>query len=128
MKLAITLRWLGGGSYLDITELYGIGTSTFYDITKDVCKAIIQVYKPEQFDFDVNNAEKIQQLAREFGEKSVKNSRDEPIFGKCCGALDGWAPVLQRPPKKKFQQRDKLYSRKGYFTINVQGAILSACS
>lgn len=30
VKLFATLRWLGGGSYLDIQELCGISTPTFY--------------------------------------------------------------------------------------------------
>ena len=42
------------------------------------------------------------------------------VFDKCCGALDGFSPVLQRPSLKHCPGRNHLYSRKGYYTINVQ--------
>ena len=31
-QLAITLRWLAGGSYLDIRHFFGVGQTTFFEI------------------------------------------------------------------------------------------------
>lgn len=40
LQLATTLRFLAGGSYLDIRHHYGLGTSTFYDIVERVLLAL----------------------------------------------------------------------------------------
>ena len=49
LRVAMTIRWLAGGSYLDLKVHMGVATSTFYNIAEDVCDAIIETF-PIKFD------------------------------------------------------------------------------
>ena len=44
LQLSMTLRYLAGGSYLDIYQMHGVGRTTFYDTLPIVCKAITKAY------------------------------------------------------------------------------------
>jgi hypothetical protein len=44
-KLAVTLRFLAGGSYLDITFAFGISKTSFYDIVFEVLEAIDKIFQ-----------------------------------------------------------------------------------
>ena len=112
VKLAITMRWLGGGSHYDLIDIFKVKKSTFFAVKDEVIKAINRAY---QFDYDIENVEQMKSIAEGFKQKSTMG-----VFDKCCGAIDGWAPILQRPSKREVENRHKLYSRKQYYTINVQ--------
>ena len=51
LRVAMTIRWLAGGSYLDLKVNWGVATSTFYAITENVVDAIIATF-PIEFDAD----------------------------------------------------------------------------
>jgi hypothetical protein len=42
LRVAMTIRWLAGGSYLDLKVHMGVATSTIYNIAEDVWDAIIE--------------------------------------------------------------------------------------
>lgn len=44
LLLSMTLRFLAGGSYLDIYQMHGVGASTMYHAIPVVCHAIIKAF------------------------------------------------------------------------------------
>ncbi len=104
VKLAITLRWLGGGSHYDLIDIFRVKKSTFFQIKDEVIVAINRAYK---FEYDIDNVEQMNVIANGFKAKSTMG-----VIDKCCGALDGWAPVLQRPSTKEVANRKQALKQK----------------
>ena len=68
VKLALTLRLLAGGSYLDLALLYKISSSHAYEIFHDVVRNWIlddRLVKINGLDY-VNDEERLEQVALEF--------------------------------------------------------------
>ena len=92
IKLAVTLRWLRGGSYIDLWERYGISRSTFQRATHEVMHAINRHYtmpfagrlrrylSGEATDEDV---EALSTIAQGFAQHTGG------IIDRCLGAIDG---------------------------------------
>ena len=110
--MAITLRFLGGASFYDVCDIFDVDKATFYYIKDEV---IIAINKAFNFKFDITDESQIKDLMAGFRRKSAPG-----LIDRCFGCLDGWAPVLQRPSKKKVKNRHRLYLRKQYYTISVQ--------
>jgi len=70
-RLAVSLRWLAGGSYLDICFAWGLGISTFYDSDHGVLWPTLQAIE-EVFSmgFPIDDEEKLEELSRGFSEHS----------------------------------------------------------
>ena len=111
IKLAITLRWLCGGSYLDIVDNFMISESTFYPIIFETMKVLDEV---ECISFPRDKIS-LERASEGFGR------RTNGVLDGCVGALDGWAPRLQRPRvTADCPNPSDYYSRKGFYTLNVQ--------
>ena len=52
----MTLRWLAGGSYLDVAQHYGVSSTTFYDLGNAGCDAIVETF-PVVFDMSERSLE-----------------------------------------------------------------------
>lgn len=68
-KLAATLRWLAGGSYLDICALFGLSASNFYDTNYVLWPTIIAIDKRIPLGFDFAESA-LQEAAEEFSHRS----------------------------------------------------------
>ncbi|KAL7544549.1 hypothetical protein ACHAWF_007926 [Thalassiosira exigua] len=116
VKLALTLRLLAGGSYLDLSLLYEVGPSYAYDIFKDVLKNWIlddKLVKISGTDY-VNDEERLAQVALEFSRAS------RGFFNGCIGAIDGWIVKIRKPNiNDNVTNPGSFFSRKGYFGLNV---------
>jgi len=113
-RLAVSLRWLAGGSYLDICFAWGLGISTFYDSDHGVLWPTLQAIE-EVFSmgFPIDDEEKLEELSRGFSEHS------SGILDGCVLALDGLG-VNTRCPYKTEVSRPKDYRfRKCGFAIIV---------
>ncbi len=87
-KLAVALRWLAGGSYLDICFAWGISKTSFYKIVWEILEAIDAVFV---IGFPFNDNSKLQQIAAGFSKLSggyLKN---------CVLAIDGWVCKVRQP-------------------------------
>lgn len=121
VKLAITLRMLAGGSYLDLALLYEMGQSTAHVIFHQVVDEWIN----DKRLVDINGMKYISDEGRmtkvALGFAQITNGA---LCG-CIGALDGWIVKIQRPTKKrdKCPNPSSYYSRKGYYGINVQAIV-----
>ena len=118
IKVAIALRMLAGGSYLDLFLIYDIFHSHAFSILHEVvtmwfCNDEIICINGKDYIKDVN---RMKEVSREFGE-SCKCG----VFKGCIGALDGWLVKIKQPTRKdNVSNPGDFYSRKGFYGINVQ--------
>jgi DDE superfamily endonuclease len=119
--LYCTIRWLAGGSYLDITDICGISKSSFYHV---VWKTITAVCKADelQLKFPKTN-EDIGQAKRGFASKST-----DAIIDNCVGVVDGYLLRIIVPPKTEVGNVKSFFS--GHYQcygMNVQAVADHQC-
>ena len=75
LRVFACIRWLAGGSYLDICNILGISKSLFYSIVKEVIDAIVKCdhYKIDNIHFPKSTNDCVQ-AAADF-ESISKNGR-----------------------------------------------------
>eukprot|EP00171_Calliarthron_tuberculosum_P002445 IDg2445t1 len=115
LRLAITLRLLSGGSYLDQMISFHVGRSTVFAVFKETVLAIMKVLKMPGV--PLTNFEKLLQLANDFQNSRVCPS---PIRG-CIAAIDGIAIGIQKPPDEYMPRN--FFCRKGKFALPVQACV-----
>ena len=116
-KLAISLRWLAGGSYLDICDIYDISESSFYPVLWETLEIVDKVLKIR---FPTNDPISLSRMSEAFGK------RTGGVLHGCVGALDGWAPRLQRPQLSAVPNPAQYFSRKGFCTYSTLRALETA--
>jgi len=122
VKLALTLRLLAGGSYMDLALLFDVGFSTAYEIFHKVIKEWIlddRLVKINGVDY-CEDDKRMEEVARGFAVAS-KN-----VINGCIGAIDGWIVKIRKPRRwKDLRGGDPatFFSRKGFFGINVQAIV-----
>jgi hypothetical protein len=91
IRLHCLMRYLAGGSYLDICTLVSIPHSTFYYILWKTCDAINDC--PE-LEFKLpNTTAELEEASAGFEGISIHG-----IMRGCIGAIDGWLLPIQVPP------------------------------
>jgi hypothetical protein len=113
LRVAMTIRWLAGGSYLDLKVHMGVATSTFYDIAEDVCDAIIETF-PIKFD---TSRDALKERAAEFALRQRPHMR---VFRGVVGAIDGLLVKIRCPWKSEVGMPRTFFCRKGFFALSVQ--------
>lgn len=112
IALSVTLRYLAGGSYLDIIDLHRIRESTFYDIvSKTLC--VLEFVLQDEIKFP-KTAEDLKRTADGFGAKSGFDLQG------CVGALDGLAVNINTPKLCDCDNPAVYRNRKGFPAIVVQ--------
>lgn len=109
----MTIRWLAGGSYLDIHDNYGVSPSSFYRLVYQCCDSIVEKF-PIEFPTDVPSLRK---LADEFALRQRWYMR---VFKGIIGAIDGILIKIKCPSMKEVGMPKHYYCRKGFFALNVQ--------
>ena len=90
-RIAVTLRWLAGGSYLDIARLYGISELNFFNQKHGILwKTIAAIDRRLQLGFSVD-PEKLERTALEFSNYSHGR------MTHCVMAIDGWVMKTRQP-------------------------------
>ena len=110
IKLAATLRFLAGGSYLDITESFGIGDATLYAAIWRVLEAIDATFGMT-FPSQLNDLVAIEERFASTSKAGIRG---------CVGAVDGLLVKVVTPPKGR--QPRRFYTRKRFHAFNVQVA------
>jgi hypothetical protein len=117
IRLHCLVRYLAGGSYLDICNLVSIPHSTFYGILWNTCEAINAC--PELgFSLPTTTAELEEASA---GFESVSCQR---VMRGCIGAIDGWLCPIQAPPSSVVGNVKSYFS--GHYQhhgLNVQAIV-----
>jgi len=117
IKLAVTLRMLAGGSYLDIAFGYAVAPSTVYDIFHEVCEAIDDCV--DNIIFPYNDHAKLKELEATF----EKFGGDFALPGTVA-AGDGVVFKIQKPASKHVNGNvEAFWSRKGFYGIGMQGFV-----
>ena len=97
--LYCTLRWLAGGSYLDICNITGISTASFYRV---VWKTVIAINKCQQMDMHFPQT-KEQCLVAAAGFESISAKslvNGEAAIKHCVGVVDGYLLRITTPSRK----------------------------
>lgn len=121
IKLALTLRLLAGGSYLDLALLFETGFTYAIDIFHDVIEKWIlddRLVKISGIDY-CSDIDRMEKVAFEFSRGS------NGVINGCIGAIDGWIVKIIKPSKTRDGVKNpaSFFSRKGFFGINVQAIV-----
>jgi hypothetical protein len=107
--LAVMLRWLAGGSHIDLGFAWGIGHSTFYSERGVLWSTIEAINEAFCIGLPLNDNDKLQQLSHGFHEQS--NGISDGFFM----VMDGMAVQTHAPFKKEVSKRKDYGFRKGGF-------------
>lgn len=111
LKLAITLRFLATGhSYHSLAFSFRVAHNTISLFIPQVCDAIVEEYRQEQFTTPSSPAEWLE-VERVFSARWN--------FHHCCGALDGKHVRIVKPKKSG----SDFYCHKGFFSIILLGLV-----
>uniref|UniRef100_A0A0C3UFT8 DDE Tnp4 domain-containing protein n=1 Tax=Guillardia theta (strain CCMP2712) TaxID=905079 RepID=A0A0C3UFT8_GUITC len=113
IRLACVLRWLAGGSHLDITSVHGISSTAFWDAVDLILDSINTGF---DISFPFNDDLEMQKIAHGFA-----NLHASPLFHHCVGAVDGMLLQIQSPASSDTQTPSRFWCRKGFYALNVQG-------
>jgi hypothetical protein len=113
-KLAVSLRWLAGGSYLDIARLFGVDCYNFFNdhyVLWETLRAIDNSLDNIKFSLDSVDLEN---NARGFSKFSKGNMKD------CVMAIDGWVCKTRMPTFNEVGPGRQAYrNRKGFYGIII---------
>jgi len=119
-KLAITLRVLGGGSYMDMALIFGISFNHAHKIvnyTVDNWLMHPRFYPIDGIKYCSDDIQ-LQEVANQFCDAS------QGVMSGCIGALDGWVVKIKAPSRRDgVHDPASFYSRKGYYALNVQAIV-----
>jgi DDE superfamily endonuclease len=115
VKLALSIRILAGGSYLDIVPMFQVSTSWLYTIFEDFLEWILQAFEfPLTRILRERKLGLLEDIANRFAEKT--NGTFYGVFG----SLDGLAIRIRSPTLKEVSDPGNYYCRKGFYALNVQ--------
>jgi hypothetical protein len=115
IKVSMALRWLAGGSYLDIYHFHGVSDAAFWKAKDQVIDAINACEDLDIVFPDLDDDSALGKLASEFREKSEMFS-----FNHCIGALDGLLVDLHYIKGEAACMASLYFTRKGTYALNVQ--------
>jgi hypothetical protein len=118
VRLALTLRILGGESHHDLAMLFRIATITVYAVFHATIDAINNLL--ELPGVILEDTAKLQKLAEGF---VLSRRKQNPFFG-VVGALDGIALKITKPDDEQVTRN--YWCRNGYYAIPVQAVVDSS--
>lgn len=117
LKLAVTIRMLAGGSYLDIILSYGIKSAEVYRVFHECKDWINLAFKLPLVDY-LNNEDlpALQRISEDF------SARSNGVFKGVIGAIDGIAIRIRCPSSSidGIEDCGNYYCRKGFYALNMQ--------
>jgi len=108
----MTLRYLAGGSFVDIIDMHGVGKNSFYKLLWATVEEINKAIKMDGIPMKNHTA-----LAKISGGFERLNSG--ALVG-CVGAIDGIAIEVFKPTPWDTFFPKQFMNRKGFFSINCQ--------
>ena len=123
-KLYVTLRWLAGGSHLDICFAWGIAESTFYStdyergILWPTIEAIDQAF---EIGLPFHDEDELRRIANEF---SVFSHGE--LYG-CVTAIDGWVARTRKPLREEVGDIMAYRNRHGCWGLVVLAGCDARC-
>jgi hypothetical protein len=123
LRLSMTLRFLAGGSYMDIAIIHGCDFDTVYPVVERTLHALDQLPLLDNMHFerDIASPSARVALAAAFAKISAG------VLVGCLGALDGLLIPIECPrwgrdfgPAMPAFNPLSYYCRKGFYAVNVQ--------
>jgi hypothetical protein len=117
-KVAITLRWLAGGSYIDICFAFGIAPGTFYHdngVLWGTMKIIDTLFN---IHFPFTDHHQLRQMANGFSSFSYNRLTD------CCLAINGWVMRTRQPYSWEVTYPSHYYNRHDCFGLVILGNLI----
>ena len=96
-KLAVTMRWLAGGSYLDICFAFEIAVGTFYKSSGILWGTMEAINKVLSIGFPLHDMAKLEDISKGFSEFSHGRMKG------CVMAMDGWVMKTRCPSPHEVQ-------------------------
>jgi hypothetical protein len=103
-KLAATLRWLAGGSYLDICFAFGISDSMFFKEDGVLWKTMRAINETLQIVFPINDETELDAISEGFSKFCYNRLKG------CVMAMDGWVCKTRCPYQKGSSYLSKITS------------------
>jgi hypothetical protein len=110
-RLLMAIRWLAGGSYLDLMAIYGVSKAAFFQSLWEVLGYIVEA-NPVVFKLA---AEDCEDRATGF---RLRQRRD--VFRHVIGAVDGILIACQCPSMSEYPRPAQFFTRKGFYAFNCQ--------
>jgi hypothetical protein len=107
----VTLRWLAGGSHIDLCFAWGIGYSTFYSERGVLWPAIEAIDEVFHIGLPIDDIEKLEKLSQGF------HAQSNGLFDGLIMVMDGLAVRTRAPFKDEVPKRKDYRFRKGGFAI-----------
>jgi hypothetical protein len=121
IRLHCLIRYVAGGSYLDICAMVNIHHSTFYHIIWATCEAI-NTCDGLRFHFPEMLAE-LQQASEGFQSISTQG-----VIRGCVGAIDGWlCPIIVPPRAVVGNVRSYFSGHYQRYGVNIQAVVDHLC-
>ena len=110
-RLAVTLRFLAGGSHIDLCFAWGIGYSTFYSDRGVLWPTIEALDAAFDMGLPLDDINRLEELSKVFFDHSGG------IFDGCVLAIDGFAVRTRQPFDHEVLMKKDYRFRKGGFAI-----------
>ena len=118
-RLAMTLRWLAGGSYLDICFAFGISIGNFFRSTGVLWPTIEAINEELSIDLDLTDINELNTISRGFATYCQNR-----VYG-CIMAVDGLLRT-RCPTRKEVFNQMAYRNRSGFFGLVFFGVLLPA--
>ena len=112
IRLAVTLRWLAGASYLDLCFGWGLSVSSFFSVLWSTMEAI-ELAIP--LSYPINDIARLQEIGDEAA------AATHGAFSGFAGAIDGLVVRTRSPHKNECDNPAAYRNRKGCFGILCLG-------
>ena len=118
VKLAIALRILAGGSYLDVSDIFHVVPTSCFPMFHKTMKNWICTNP--YHDIDIKKYLTDENSMKKTAYKFSQSSRG--LFKNVIGALDGWLVKIICPSltEEDMKNQGHYHSRKGFYALNVQ--------
>lgn len=114
VQVSAVVRWLAGGSYLDIVDIHGISHSVLYYCIDAFVLTVVE-HPKYKIKYPIGDAEALEELSQGF----ARLDRTE-CFDGCVGALDGLIIPIRKPCLADCANPANYRNRKGMFAIIAQ--------
>eukprot|EP00961_Rhodomonas_salina_P134657 1811299-Rhodomonas_salina.2 len=115
MKVSMTLRWLAGGSYLNIIAYHGVSEASFCACKNQVIDAILTTECLKIVFPSLDDSAVLRNLAHGFQAKS-----EQGVMREVVGALEGILIDLEYVGFSDSPFPARFWTRKSSFALNVQ--------
>ncbi len=121
-RLAVTLRWLAGGSHLDICFAFGIGTGSFYHEDGILWRTMAAIDSVLDLSFPLYDASVLKETSEGFSQFSHGRMKG------CVMAVDGWVVKTRAPHAgTEVENATCFRNRKGFYGLVVMAGCDHRC-